>query len=116
MPRDVSKLTVYQMSMDLAVEVIQFSSKIKPFKIAEQIAASALSIPSNLAEGSSYDGEKDYLRFIAYSLGSASELSTQLTILNRIYPEKTELKEWIEKANRIQKMLASLRRSLASRQ
>ena len=44
----------------------------------------SVSIPSNIAEGSSRKSEKDYLRFIELSLGSTFELETQLIISEKL--------------------------------
>ena len=43
-----------------------------------------LSISSNIAEGSSRTSDKDYVRFLEYSLGSCFELETQLIISFRL--------------------------------
>ncbi len=50
------------------------------FGLALQINKAGVSIPSNIAEGSSRSSDKDYNRFIEISLGSAFELETQLLI------------------------------------
>ena len=46
------------------------------FKLSSQITHSAVSIPSNIAEGASRSSEKDFARFLEMSLGSACELET----------------------------------------
>jgi four helix bundle protein len=48
------------------------------FALISQITRSAVSIPSNIAEGASRKTEKDFGRFLEISLGSAYELETQL--------------------------------------
>jgi four helix bundle protein len=56
------------------------------FGLISQITRSAVSIPSNIAEGASRISEKDFGRFLEISLDSAYELETQLRIAeNRNY-------------------------------
>lgn len=115
MTRRISKLETYQIAMDLAVEILPYAIRLRPYRIGEQIAASALSIPSNIAEGGAYDSEKDFMRFISYALGSAAELSTQLEILRRINPDEDKLSNWIDQSVRIQRMLSRLRKSISTK-
>ena len=74
-------LEIYKRSLAVAVEVMGFIDLVKPFRLAEQIADSAVSVPSNIAEGSERGTDKEFRRFIEYSSGSSSELATQLTVL-----------------------------------
>jgi four helix bundle protein len=62
-----------------------------------------VSIPSNIAEGSSHKSEKDYARFIEISLGSSFELETQLIIAEKL-----------EKGN--QQLLTELKADIADQQ
>ncbi|MDN5289147.1 MAG: four helix bundle protein [Mucilaginibacter sp.] len=50
------------------------------FGISSQLYRAAVSIPSNIAEGSARKSEKDFGHFLSMSLGSAFELETQLII------------------------------------
>ena len=93
----------------MAIEVIEFSQQIRPYRLAEQIAANALSISSNIAEGASYKSEKDFSRFLGYALGSASELSSQLYILSHIYTKESRINAWRKKLIQIRKMLYNFR-------
>jgi four helix bundle protein len=52
----------------------------KEYSLAQQVTGSAVSIPSDIAEGSSRSSGKDYNRFLEISLGSAYELEMQLLI------------------------------------
>jgi four helix bundle protein len=54
------------------------------FSLSNQITRASLSIPSNIAEGSSRNSEKDYHRFLEHSLGSAFEVETQLLIADAV--------------------------------
>jgi len=67
--------------LDIAVKAFQLTNgfpKEEKYGITSQITRAAVSIPSNIAEGSSRNSEKDYSRFVAISLGSGFELETQL--------------------------------------
>lgn len=50
------------------------------FGLAAQIRRSAVSIPSNIAEGAARTGGKEFLQFLNIARGSLSELETQLLI------------------------------------
>ncbi len=91
-------LTVYQKSMDLVVEVYKLTKNFpveEKFGITSQIRRSAVSIPSNIAEGAARHSKKDFSRFLYISLGSLAELETQLEISVRLLflHENSEIKE-----------------------
>jgi len=50
------------------------------YGLASQMRRAAISIPSNLAEGATRAGYKEFLQFINITQGSLSELDTQLEI------------------------------------
>ncbi len=54
------------------------------FNLISQMNRAAVSIPSNIAEGGSRGSEKDYKRFLEYSLGSCFELETQCLIIKEL--------------------------------
>lgn len=62
----------------------QLFPKKEKYGISSQITKAAVSIPSNIAEGSSRTSERDYCRFIEISLGSSFELETQLLIADAV--------------------------------
>ena len=81
--RNFKELKIWQKCFDIAVKSFKLTAsfpKEEKFSICLQITRAAVSIPSNIAEGSSRSSAKDYHRFIEISLGSAYELETQLLI------------------------------------
>ena len=57
-----------------------------------QITRAGVSIPSNIAEGSSRNSDKDYARFLQIALGSAFELQTYFIIANEMkWPGQSEI-------------------------
>ena len=81
--RNFKELKIWNKGFDIAVKsfkLVNTFPKDEKFGISSQITKSAVSIPSNIAEGSSRASEKDYLRFIEISLGSTFELETQILI------------------------------------
>ncbi len=75
MARDRTKLKVFHLANQLAVLIHRMT---RAFPSAErdvrsQLRRAALSVPSNIAEGSARRSRGDYLRFLDIALGSASE-------------------------------------------
>jgi four helix bundle protein len=68
-----------ELTKDVYLLTQKFSNEHK-FGISSQLYRAAVSIPSNIAEGSSRKSEKDFSHFLSMSLGSAFELETQLII------------------------------------
>ena len=61
------------------------------YGLASQIRRSAVSIPSNIAEGSGRDTPKEFMRFLRIAYGSACELETQLLIASDIREDAERL-------------------------
>lgn len=103
-------LKVWQLAMDLVVEVYELAKRFpreELYSLTDQIKRSAVSIPSNIAEGGSRHSNKEFVRFLYIALGSASELETQLLIVERIgYAQTTSLLK--DRLIPIKKMLNAL--------
>lgn len=80
---DYKELEAWQVAMGLA-EMIYCLTRDFPkeevYGLTAQIRRAAVSIPSNLAEGASRAGNKEFLHFLHVARGSASELETQLLL------------------------------------
>lgn len=80
---DHKELNVWKKSMELVSMVYKISSNFpdaEKFGLTSQIRRSAVSIPSNIAEGSARKGDKELIQFIYIALGSLAELETQYLI------------------------------------
>lgn len=107
-------LKVWQESMDLVEDIYKLSQlfpKDELFGLTSQIRRSAISIPSNIAEGAGRKGKKEWIRFLYIALGSLGELDTQYQISVRLkYTE--EITEIENKIKFIRIMLVKLIESL----
>ena len=74
-------LDVWKEGIELVVKIYEIVQK---YGLVDQIKRSAVSIPSNIAEGATRNSKKEFLQFLHISLGSISELETQLIIANRL--------------------------------
>lgn len=112
------KLDVWRMSMDLVTEVYKVTDKFpkeEKFSLADQIHRSAISIPSNIAEGAARNTKKEFVNFLHIAQGSLSELDTQIELATRLkYIEEQSWKELDIMMERIDKMLTGLIRSQKS--
>lgn len=101
-------LIVWQKSMDLVTLLYRFSAKLpaqENYGLVSQIRRCAVSIPSNIAEGSRRRG-KDLRNFLVIAYASGAELETQLEICRRLEFGNTADCEKIESLlNEIMRML-----------
>ena len=82
--RDFEKLEIWQLSCRLAIRVYQVFAQCQDKGFYSQITRAAVSIASNIAEGSERRTDKDFLNFLHIAKGSAAELRTQLYIAEGI--------------------------------
>jgi four helix bundle protein len=85
--KNYEELDIWQQGCQLAVDVYQLTEK-DPFKkdfgLRDQLRRSAVSIPSNIAEGKERETVKELVRYLYISKGSAAELKTQLYIAQKV--------------------------------
>lgn len=110
------ELKVWQNAMSLtkAIYLItdQFPDKEK-FGLTSQIRRSAVSIPSNIAEGSGRGTDKDFVHFLHITFGSACELETQIILANELtYNSHLQTEEINNQINEIKRMLIGLKKKL----
>ena len=81
------KLKVWQKAMDIAEEVYKLCLLLpddEKFNLIHQIKKCAVSIPSNIAEGSGRNYNKEFIQFLGIANGSTFELITQLILAKRL--------------------------------
>jgi four helix bundle protein len=109
-------LIVWQKSIDFVTEIYLFTKefpKEEMYGLANQLRRSAVSIPSNIAEGAAKFSKKEFCQFLYISLGSASELETQLIICKNLKYLGPDIDTLIQiKLTEIRKMLLKLISSL----
>lgn len=101
--------------MDLAQEVYEVTETIptkETYGIISQMTRAAVSIPSNIAEGSGRS-EKDFAHFLSIALGSLFELNTQIMLSERIgYIDNNQSLALQDKADKLQMMISGFKRRL----
>jgi four helix bundle protein len=109
-------LIVWQKSMSLVTliyKLILVFPDDEKFGLISQIKRSAISIPSNIAEGYGRNYKKDYSRFLQIARGSLFENQTQLEIaVNLSFIQANDLDEIKELSIEVEKMLNSLIKKL----
>ena len=86
MVQSYKDLIVWQRAMDVVIEVcklVKLLPKEETYALSDQMRRSAVSIPSNIAEGQGRNSTKEYLQFLSIAKGSICELETQLIICNK---------------------------------
>lgn len=110
------KLDIWSKSMDLVTEIYQLTNTFpsnERFGLISQMQRSAVSIPTNIAEGSAKSSNKDFARFLEMSIGSSLELETELTIaLNLKYIDSMVFESIQNKIIELQKMITGFKNKL----
>lgn len=73
--------------MEIVLEVYSLTEKLpesEKYGLSSQMCRAAVSIPSNIAEGSSRNSELDFKRFLEIAIGSSFELETQLILTKEL--------------------------------
>ena len=97
-------------------EVTKVFPKEEHFGLTSQMRRAAVSIASNIAEGAARSSSKEFVQFLHVSLGSASELETQIEIARRNgFGEPTDLERMQSGLTSVARMLQGLIRSIRAK-
>ena len=112
------KLLFWQKSIVLAKDIYVLCQNIssdEKFGLISQMKRSVVSIPSNIAEGSGRNNNKEFNHFLAIALGSAFELQTQLILSKELnLLSEDSVQKIISDLIEIQKMIYSFKQNLKS--
>lgn len=118
MSRGYRDLLVWQKSMQLAVEVYRLTSKFpkeEVFGLTSQVRRSAISVPSNIAEGHGRLSKKEFRQFLGVAKGSIYELQTQLELAEKLQMASPgSIQDSIQISQEVGKMIFSLLSSMES--
>ena len=101
------QLKVWQKGIDLVIKVYKITEsfpKSEMYVLFSQLRRCAVSIPSNIAEGSSRNNPKEFTQFLYIAQGSLSELDTQLIL--------AQLLGYIQDFNDIEELIRQIRSML----
>ncbi|MGP0171950.1 four helix bundle protein [Pseudomonas sp. NCHU5208] len=106
---DFEKLDVWQRSKSLAVQIYRGLQDCRDYGFRDQLGRSALSIPSNIAEGMERGSGKEKCHYLRIAKGSCAELRTQLMIGSEIgYVPASLAAQWIQETRELSRMLSGL--------
>ncbi len=109
-------LDVWKNAIDFVTQIYRVSLKFPPeekYGLTSQLRRASVSIPSNIAEGASRKGKKEFQHFLFIALSSAAEVETQLIIANNLdFLSSTDYLALTNKQELIAKMIQGLIKSL----
>jgi four helix bundle protein len=112
-------LEVWRKSIDLVELIYRVSGNFaqdERFGLTSQIRRAAVSVSSNIAEGAARTTTGEFLQGLSVASGSLAEVETHLIIANRLgMLPLSELRDLLDRADELSKMLGSLKRSLKAR-
>ena len=115
--KDHKELDVWKASIDLVIKIYSITKKFpndELYGLTNQLRRAAVSIPSNIAEGAARKSSKEFIQFLHISLGSLSELETQIIIAERLnYIENNDV--LFDEIISIKKMIHGLIRYLKNK-
>ncbi len=110
--RNFKELEVWKESRVLTKDIYLLTNSLpqdEKFGLISQIRRCVISIASNIAEGAAKDSQKDFLRYLKISLGSSFELESPLILcVDLEFISKTQMENYLENIERIQKRISSL--------
>jgi len=114
--KEFKDLKIWQKGIEIVSDIYILTKKFPKeelYDLTSQIRRSAISIPSNTAEGFRRYHNKEYKQFLYIALGSCAELETQITIAKNLkYITKEKEIELTEKLDHICRMTSNLIKKL----
>jgi four helix bundle protein len=110
------ELLAWQQAMELVSSIYQ-ATKLSPreevYGLTSQLRRSAVSVPSNIAEGQGRATRGEFLQFLGHARGSLFEVETQLILAGDLgYLQSTDVSQLLKKMTRVAQLLNGLISSL----
>jgi len=109
-------LNIWNLGINLVKDIYKLTEKFPKheiYGIVSQMRRSAISIPSNIAEGFKRYHNKEYRQFLYITLGSCAELETQITISKELkYIQADTEAMLLDKLDHIGRMITNLLKKL----
>jgi four helix bundle protein len=116
--RDHRKLRAFELADDLVIAIYRATKsfpKEEIFGLTSQLRRAAVSIASNIVEGSARNSLADYIRFLDIAFASTREVEYQISIASRLgYLDSSSASSLQQEAEETAKVMAGLLRSLRS--
>jgi four helix bundle protein len=113
------ELRVWQAAMELTLAVYDLTKGFpneERYGLTSQLRRAAVSVPSNIAEGHTREGTREYLYFISVAQASLAELATQLDLAARLgYLTSHDVAPSLASAGALGRQLFTLRDALKKR-
>ncbi|MDX2112360.1 MAG: four helix bundle protein [Alphaproteobacteria bacterium] len=117
--RNYKDLEVWQKGRVLVKQVYQLTKlfpKEEIYGLTAQLRRAVVSVPSNIAEGHSRSGTKDFIQFISVSIGSLAEVETQIILSEDLeFCQPAQTISIYKNIEELQRMLHALRSSLKAK-
>jgi four helix bundle protein len=114
--RNYRDLRVWQLAMDLVESVYKLTDKFPKhelYVLTAHVHRTAISVPSNIAEGHTKSHKKEYLQHLSTAQSSLSELETQIEIAKRLrYIAEDDLKTFLTSSGSLGKQLYALQNAI----
>ena len=112
------ELKIWKSAIEISLVVyklIEQFPEIEKYNLSSQIRRSAVSVPSNIAEGAGRNSDKDFLRFLGIAQGSAFELQTQIIIAYKLkLIKELEFETINDSLDELEKMIWGFQKKLQS--
>jgi four helix bundle protein len=110
------KLEVWNRALAFVKSVYELTASFpneEKFGLVSQMMRAAVSVPSNIAEGSARNSRKEFVNFLHIAQGSIAELETQILVSQDLgFVDKDRSSSLLEELDQISKMIIGLQKSL----
>ena len=112
-------LEAWKKGMELVEDIYRVTKNFpedEKYGLVSQLRRAAISVPSNISEGAGRRTDGEFINYLSISIGSLSELDTQIELAMRLgYLQEEKYKELIDKIDHCKALTFGLRKSILNR-